>query len=221
MRRHAACIVLGLSALVAIGAAPPADLQRDLSARWQARVEAMARRLEAGGAPCAATSATGSGSHRWEARFGVLAHNYGALTERHESGYDVNAELLAPGPGFLSWVGGPRPHLGVSVASDGISLAYTGLTWDLTLAGPVFASFSLGGAVHDGNPLDGRSLPASERDEHPFLGCRALFRGALGLGLRLNEFVSLELFTDHASNAGLCSANAGIESTGLRFDLRL
>ena len=44
MRRHAACIVLGLSALVAIGAAPPADLQRDLSARWQARVEAIGAR---------------------------------------------------------------------------------------------------------------------------------------------------------------------------------
>src|SRR5260370_3816846 len=54
-----------------------------------------------------------------EMKFGLLAHDI-TLGERGiESGADLNGEVLFVSPGFLAIIGAPRPHLGVSINTNG------------------------------------------------------------------------------------------------------
>ncbi|HSV28059.1 MAG TPA: acyloxyacyl hydrolase, partial [Candidatus Omnitrophota bacterium] len=65
-----------------------------------------------------------------EIRLGLLDHDVGVFGGEHESGYDVNGEVLFESPGFLAPIWAPRPHVGVYVNTTGdTSQAYAGLTW--------------------------------------------------------------------------------------------
>ena len=91
----------------------------------------------------------------WELRGGILAHDTGVFSSAKTDGLDINAELLAPSPDFLSLLGKPRPHIGFSVATEdeAISQAYAGLTWDFFVSENWYITGAFGGAIHDGYDL--------------------------------------------------------------------
>lgn len=156
-----------------------------------------------------------------EGKLGVLAHDIGFLGHHVESGEDINGELLFASPGFLSWIGAPRPHVGGSVNTSGnTSYGYIGLTWsydlwrDLLGAGDAFfVAGSLGGGVHDGYL---NSAPS----ERKMLGSRALFRESAEFGYRVTPAVSISIMLDHLSNAGLADHNNGLTNIGIRTGYR-
>ncbi len=49
------------------------------------------------------------------------------------------------------------------------------------------------------------------------LGSHILFKEGVDLGYQLNDVVSVAVFIDHISNAGLANRNEGITNGGLRF----
>ena len=103
----------------------------------------------------------------------------------------------------------PRPHLGVTVATDsGTSQVFGGLTWNFPLFGPLFLEASFGGTIHDG-PLES---PGDGED----LGCRVLFRESIGLGLDLGQHWRIIAAADHSSHADLCNGgNSGLTHAGV------
>jgi lipid A 3-O-deacylase len=146
-----------------------------------------------------------------EVRLGFLVHDEGPFSRNEESGYDGNLEILFASPRFLDIIWAPRPHLGLSVNSDGdTSQAYFGLTWEWTFWGNWFAGFSFGGSVHDGETTTD-DLTRKE------LGCHLLFRESVEGGYRFNNRHSISLFLDHISNANICDANEGLENWGVRY----
>lgn len=149
-----------------------------------------------------------------ELRFGLLRHDAGIVSHHKEPGVDVNGEVLFVSPDFLEAIGAPRPHLGVEVNSEGqTSQAYVGLSWTWDFHPSFFLEGSLGAAVHNGN-LD-KYDPVRKA-----LGSRVLFRESVSLGMRINEQLSLSLFVDHISNAGLARYNGGMDGLGLRIGYR-
>ena len=149
-----------------------------------------------------------------EAKLGLMDHDIALGGHHAERGSDVNGEVLFPSPSFLDAVGAPRPDLGLSLNTAGrTSYAYTGLTWTVRPWRWLFASFGLGGAVHDGQ-LDG-FVPGHKR-----LGSRALFRESVELGYQFTSALSLSLFLDHISNADLARHNQGLTNFGLRTGYR-
>ena len=159
----------------------------------------------AGGGPLAALS---------EVRGGILAHDRGPFTNNEEGGADINLEALFRSPDFLGSIGSPRPHLGFSVNTSGdTDQFYAGLTWEWEFWRRVFAGFSLGGAVHDGETETSRT----DRKE---LGCRVLFRGSLEIGYKLTRRHGVSLFYDQISNLDICDNNEGLETAGVRYGYR-
>ena len=88
--------------------------------------------------------------------------------------------------------------------------AYTGLTWDWQIWGPVFFSLDLGGAVHDGKT----STIKLDRKE---LGSRVLFREAVEIGYRFEGHHALSLRLDHMSNASITDNNEGLDTVGVIY----
>jgi lipid A 3-O-deacylase len=104
----------------------------------------------------------------------------------------------------------PRLHLGGSVDLDGrTSFGYAGLTWTFDVTPSLFVEGSFGGAIHNGETN-------SISPHHDALGCRALFREAGSLGVRVTAHWSVMATVEHLSNAGLCSNNRGLTNVGLR-----
>lgn len=52
------------------------------------------------------------------------------------------------------------------------------------------------------------------------MGCRALFRESVSLGVRFLERHSLSLMLAHISNAGPCDLNKGLDADGIRYGYR-
>jgi len=156
-----------------------------------------------------------------EGKFGVLAHDIGFLGHHIENGEDINGELLFTSPGFLSWIGSPRPHIGGSVNTSGnTSYGYIGLTWSYDLwrdlfrgEDAFFIAGSLGGGVHDGY-LD------SAPPERKLLGSRVLFRESAEFGYRVTPAVSISIMLDHLSNASIADHNNGLTNIGIRTGYR-
>jgi len=171
------------------------------------------------GAPASAQS--GVGKVVDELKLGVLDHDITLGGRAVESGADLNAELLFASPGFLGFMGGPRPHLGIAVNTNGnTDQAYFGLTWDWSPVKRVFGqsdaltlSGSLGGALQDGF-ID--SAPSGRKK----LGSVILFREAVELGYQFTQANSISVIVNHISNANLGNHNAGITSAGARFGIK-
>jgi hypothetical protein len=156
----------------------------------------------------------GSWSALSEVRGGILAHDRGPFTNNEEGGADINLELLFRSPDILASIGSPRPHLGFSVNTGGdTDQFYAGLTWEWEFWRGLFAGFSLGGAVHDGETETSRT----DRKE---LGCRVLFRGSLEIGYKLTRRHGVSLFYDQISNLDICDNNEGLETAGVRYGYR-
>ena len=155
-----------------------------------------------------------------EVRGGVFIQGLGPFGPDQEDGIGINGELLLNPLNGLAAIGAPRPHVGVSVATDeyATSQVYAGLTWEQHFTPRLFINGGLGVAVHDGevdfNP------PDPLLSERSYLGCRALFRLSADLGYMMTDRLSASVHVDHISNAGLCSENEGLDNTGFRLGYR-
>jgi lipid A 3-O-deacylase len=146
-----------------------------------------------------------------EIRMGAYAHDLKVFTPAmEESGVDFNAEVLFDSPGWLDWLGAPRPQLGATIARHGTSLTYAGLDWTVDLSDAVFADLGLGAAIHDGR------LSGYAPNENRY-GCRANFHENFSIGYRLGSGVSVMASIEHMSNLALCEYNEGLTNAGVRL----
>jgi len=156
-----------------------------------------------------------------EIKVGGLAHDVTFLGRHVEGGADVNLEILFTPPDILWVIGSPRPHIGADINTSGNTTdGYFGLTWGIMLIQSlfgtndgVFATGSLGGAIHDGYI---NSAPTGRKR----LGSRILFRESAELGYQLTPNTSVSAIVDHISNANLGNHNAGITSAGARLGFK-
>jgi len=150
-----------------------------------------------------------------ELRFGVMAYDRGFFSTDDFSGTVINGEFLFSSPDVLERIGSPRPYIGfdAAIADDPIHFVYAGLNWDFHLIGNFYLSTSLGGAITTAENLD-------DPTTYKALGCRALFHLGAAIGYDFGERWTLQAYTDHFSNAGLCGDNNGAEATGVRIGYR-
>jgi lipid A 3-O-deacylase len=142
-----------------------------------------------------------------EAKLGLIAHDVPIGAHREEDGVDINGELLFVSPEILSVIWAPRPHIGVSINSDGgNSYGYFGLTWTANFLDSFFADLGLGGAIHTGPNI-------STDPNHKGLGTRMLFHESVEIGYRITARHSVAL---HISNARLGVRNPGLTNLGVR-----
>jgi lipid A 3-O-deacylase len=166
----------------------------------------------AGALVAAAMTASVATASASEIRFGVLAHD--PLAGK-EDGVDINAEFF-----FNGWTGNEgewqlRPSIGATVNLEGdTSQAHISLNYGGPISDSWFLEFSAGAAVHDGE-LETADVHKKE------LGSRVLIRGAVSLGVMLSDTVSLSIYADHLSNAGVEERNEGLETAGLRIGFKL
>ena len=164
-----------------------------------------------GALACAVSLAVAGGASATEIRFGVLDHD--PLIQK-EDGVDLNAEIF-----FDDWFGGGswqlRPSIGGTVNLQGdTSFGYVDLNYGGPISDSWFLEFAVGGAVHNGK--------LETTDPHrKELGGRVLIHAAVSLGVMLSDTISLSLFADHMSNAGIEERNEGLETAGLRVGFRL
>jgi lipid A 3-O-deacylase len=145
-----------------------------------------------------------------EVRLGVLAHD--PLNQKEE-GVDLNVQLY-----FDSWTSGSwelRPTIGgtVNVSGD-TSQGYIGIVYGGPISDSLFVEIGGGGAIHDGK------LETAELDRKE-LGSRILFHVEASIGVMLTDTMSLSLYADHISNAGIEERNEGLETAGLRIGFSL
>ena len=133
----------------------------------------------------------------------------------YEGGVAVQAGWRGDPIRGLKAVGGPSPYVFVSVSAEGgTNLAAAGISWKI--GDKVYLRPGVGLAVHD------RSSNVVRGGLRGDLGSRILFEPELGLGVRLNERLSVEASWVHVSNAGLLSRqNPGMDNIGLRLNLKL
>lgn len=151
---------------------------------------------------------------------GVLAHDVGPISSSREDGAAVNIEAQFRSPRALMPLLYPRPMIGVTLAFDGAatSEAYAGLAWRQDIAKRLFVAASAAIAVHDGDTHFAQGEPLN--GDFAFLGCRALFRFSGEIGVMATERTSVSAYYSHASNAGLCSENEGLDNLGARIGYR-
>lgn len=149
-----------------------------------------------------------------EVRGGVYAHDISFWSFHRENGADVNAEVLFVSPDWLEAVWAPRPHVGVTINTDGdTSHAYGGLTWEWALPADFFVDANLGLSAHNGK-LD------TNDSRRKSLGSPVLFRLGAALGYNLTEKVNVSVQFEHMSNAYLANPNEGMDNVGLRLGYR-
>jgi lipid A 3-O-deacylase len=155
-----------------------------------------------------------------EIRGGVMLQGAGPFSPDKEDGVGLNAEVLFSRIDALRFLGSPRPQVGFSIATgeEATSKAYAGLNWGYDIGPSVFVDGGLGLAVHDGETSFNPADPLI--NEHNFLGCRVLAHLSADLGVKVAPRVTASIHTDHMSNAGLCSENEGLDSTGFRLGVR-
>lgn len=151
-----------------------------------------------------------------ETRLGVFAANL-EQSASEEADILLNAEVLfGKLPGRYSepiwdYFLRPRAHVGFSLADEGTSQVYAGLTWEFRLNDWAFIETSFGGAAHNG--------PTGANDPDS-LGCTLNFRESASLGFDLDERTRLMFTIDHMSNASLCEQNQGFTNAGVRLGYR-
>lgn len=147
---------------------------------------------------------------------GLYVHDVGTgLTKSNiEEGVDLELGWRGERMRFLSAVGSPSPHAFVSVNSDGNThFASAGISWKI--GGQVYVRPGVGLAVHTG---PGRVVPGDDRID---FGSRILFAPEIGLGVQVNERVSVEASWVHLSHAQLFSPqNPGLDTIGFRLNYR-
>ena len=144
-------------------------------------------------------------------RIGAATHG---IASAETGTVDANIEYLMPAFDFGSTVSFTlHPQIGANINTQGrTSAAFAGFAGVVTLPGGLFIEADLGGSVNNGytsNPPSG-----SNRSE---LGCNALFREALIIGVPLSDRLSVMAMAEHMSNANLCQPNNGITNVGVKL----
>lgn len=184
MRPITSILTAGMSLVLALNQAPPA--QADTTERDTRRTLAV----------------------------GIIAHDRGPWGDHHESGVDLNFELLfAP----MDVSGTLRPHLGATLNFTGdTSMAYAGFSIRAYDGRPWFADLLLSLAVHDG-PLHKDPVGCQVYSDCGF-GVRVMPRFGLEVGYRLNPVDAVTLFIDHMSHKYVIGGeNEGLDHIGVRF----
>ncbi|MBI3438390.1 MAG: acyloxyacyl hydrolase [Proteobacteria bacterium] len=137
-----------------------------------------------------------------------------------ESGAAVNFEALFNSPGALSGIGAPRPHVGVSLATDSYatSYAYAGLTWQRDFQQDWFLVGGFGLALHNGRYLRKSEEPPELWHRQKTLGCRVDFHWGVGVGRRLSRHWNVAFDYEHVSSGDVCGVRGtlGLENVGVR-----
>lgn len=165
--------------------------------------------------------------------FGVLLHDRGPFSDRHESGVDANLELQFNPPTWSAWrwLGSPDPTIGVTPNFTGdTSALYAGLNYEwslsnrwtdeltLNLTKHLFVGASLSAALHDG-PLHKNKLGCKEKSDCGF-GYRVLPRLGFEVGGYFTVQQGVSIFYDHMSHKGvLPGENEGVDHIGIRYHL--
>jgi len=160
-----------------------------------------------------------------ELRFMALDHDTGLVGSSKEDGVDLGAEVLFQPVDALSFIGSPRPVVGVLLNTAGqTNQLYAGFIAQHDFAADVFRpgdGFFIEGAVsialHDGeNDVTGTPENADWKSH----GSDLLFRTGFGAGYRFNERWSLSAGFHHISNANFAKPNQGANDIGLRLGMR-
>ncbi|NCU01195.1 acyloxyacyl hydrolase [Candidatus Macondimonas diazotrophica] len=146
---------------------------------------------------------------------GVLAHDRGPFSDRHEDGVDLNVEIQFVPLSIIPY--SVRPHLGTTLNFNGdTSAAYGGLSWRLYDTPRGFLDGIVSLAVHDG-PLSKDKQGCKTRSDCGF-GVRMLPRLGMEIGYRITSGRSMGLFYDHMSHKWVIGGeNEGIDHIGLRY----
>jgi hypothetical protein len=187
------------------------------------------------GFPEFAQSATGP-VEPWleKAVFGLLLHDRGPFSDRHEAGVDPNMEIQFTPPSWRpwQWLGSPSPMLGLTPNFNGdTSVFYGGLNYELSLSNrwtdeitgnftkDLFVGASLSLALHNG-PLHKNRRGCEARSDCGF-GYRALPRLGFEVGSYFAVRHGASIFYDHMSHKGvLPGENEGIDHVGVRYHFR-
>lgn len=155
-----------------------------------------------------------SGSIVSEIRGGVYDHDISFWSFHRENGADINAEVLFVSPDMLEAIWAPRPHVGVTVNTDGnTSHLYGGLTWEWALPADFFVDANLGLSAHNGKLNTDNSRRKS-------LGSPVLFRLGTALGYNITEKINVSVQFEHMSNAYIANPNEGMDNVGVRLGYR-
>ncbi len=165
--------------------------------------------------------------------FGLLLHDRGLFSDRHESGVDPNWEVQFNPPKWPAWrwIGAPEPMLGMTPNFNGDTSAfYGGLNYELSLTNRwtdelsgnltknIFIAASLSVALHNG-PLHKDKVGCDRRSDCGF-GYRALPRIGCEVGTYFAAKQGVSIFYDHMSHKGILGGeNEGIDHIGIRYHL--
>jgi hypothetical protein len=165
--------------------------------------------------------------------FGLLLHDRGLFSDRHENGVDPNFELQLRSPDWPAWrwIGSPNPMLGFTPNFNGDTSAfYGGLNYEWSLSNRwtddltenltrnLFIGASLSVALHNG-PLHKNAIGCEERSDCGF-GYRALPRLGFEVGGYFAGRHGVSIFYDHMSHKGvLPGENEGVDHIGIRYHL--
>lgn len=147
---------------------------------------------------------------------GVYAHDVdtGLTKSGIEEGVDFELGWRGGRIDALSFVGTASPHAFVSVNSAGNThFASVGVNWKI--GKPVYVRPGVGLAVHTG---PGRVVPGDDRID---FGSRVLFAPEIGVGIEVNERMSVEASWVHLSHAKIFGPqNPGLDTIGVRLNYR-
>lgn len=155
-----------------------------------------------------------------EFKVGFLRHDVGIFSSSKQDGLDINLEYQFASPDLLKVIGSPRPMIGANLAThvDSIHEFYAGLAWNYQFIDKFYVLGTFGGAIHTADHLKDPGPGAANFDSSDrYLGSRVLFHLAVGLGYRITDELSVELYADHISNANLADNNESLENAGVRF----
>ena len=161
---------------------------------------------------------------------GVLQHDIDLIASEHEDGLAINAELRLTSPEFMSWIGAPRPTVGLTYATDnpGTDTAYGGLTWTIDIWEGFYTDLFFGMSLHNGNDnfdhyaaLSSGAI-ANDSGFEKYLGCSVLFREAVEIGYRFGDANkhAVSAMVSHLSHGELLcndTRNAGMDHWGVRY----
>jgi hypothetical protein len=163
--------------------------------------------------------------------FGLLLHDRGPASDRHENGIDPNWELQLKAPQWKlwRWIGAPYPTLGITPNFNGdTSVSYVGITYELELSNrltdpwtldvtkKLFVAGGINAAIHNG-PLHKNAEGCDKRSDCGF-GYRVLPRLSIEIGARFRANHGASLFYDHMSHKGVLGGeNEGIDHLGIRY----
>jgi lipid A 3-O-deacylase len=164
-----------------------------------------------------------------EVQIGVLAHDLPVLGEQREHGADINGELRFVSPVPDAWVAGvppafrwmltPRPDVGMDANTSGYTgQVYLGLTWTAVLfRAAVTPQDRIDFSIGFGPAFDNGHRTESAR--HLGVGSGVLFHPSIELAYWIDPRLSVSLYFEHSSNAGLEKENAGLNNAGVRVGL--